>query len=73
MPSPDEIFANWHGVIDNDFSEIVSQTFKIPPDDTYIYRTEAFAMTLVQIQQQIESGNLKYKYSAHGKQIEVCL
>lgn len=70
MPSPAEIFANWHGIIDNDFCKTISQTFELAQDDGYVYRADAFAMTLSQIQEQIDSGKLKYKYSAHGQQIE---
>ncbi|KAK0110168.1 hypothetical protein ONS95_002819 [Cadophora gregata] len=71
MPSPDEIFANWRGVIDNDFSKTIIHTFNLPDQDDYVYRAEGFAMTLRQIQDQIDSGKLKYKYQSHGQQIEV--
>jgi hypothetical protein len=69
MRSPDEIFANWHGVIDDDFFKTISESFALPEDDPYIYRAESFAMTLSQIKQQPE---LKYKYQSHGQAIEVC-
>lgn len=72
MPSPARVFANWHGIIDDEFCKTISQIFDLPDDDEYVYRAEAFAMTLSQIQEQINSGKLKYKYSAHGQQIEVC-
>jgi hypothetical protein len=71
MPPPDIIFANWHGIIKDDFCETIINTFDLPAGDNYIYRAEAFAMTLPQIQEQIEAGKLKYKYQAHGQQIEV--
>jgi hypothetical protein len=71
MPSPDEIFANWHGIADNDLFATISKTFELPSDDCYIYRAESFAMTLAQIQEQVNSGKLKYKYQSHGQQIKV--
>lgn len=72
MPSPEEIFGKWLGVIDNNFSQTMRQTFDLPADDGYLYRAESFAMTLDQIQEQIDSGKLKYKYQSNGQQIEVC-
>jgi len=72
MPSPDEIFDNWNGLIDNDFFKTISQTFDLPSDDNYVYRAESFAMTMPQIQELVGSGTMKYKYQAHGQQIEVC-
>ena len=69
MPSPDEIFANWQGIIDNDFFKTICQTFDIPENDPYIYRAEAFSMTLSKVKEQPE---LKYKYQSHGQAIEVC-
>jgi hypothetical protein len=69
MPSPDEIFANWQGIIDDDFFKTISQTFDLSDSDPYIYRAESFAMTLSQIRAQPE---LKYKYQSHGQAIEVC-
>merc|ERR1712093_84936 len=71
MSSPDDIFANWRGLIDSDFSKTITQTFDLPDQDNYVYRAEAFAMTLRQIQEQIDSGKLKYKYQSHGQQIQV--
>lgn len=73
MPSPDSIIANWHGISDNNFCETLRKTFDLPVDDEYIYRADSFAMTLPQIREQVESGKLKYKYQAHGTQIEVRL
>lgn len=72
MPTPDEIFANWQGAIDNDFSKTISATFGLPSADAYIYRAEAFAMNLRQVQDEINSGKVKYQYMAHGQLIEVC-
>jgi hypothetical protein len=71
MPSADEIFVNWHGIIDNDLFATISMTFELPLDDSYVYRAESFAMTMAQIQEQVDSGKLKYKYQSHGQQIEV--
>ncbi|TVY86557.1 hypothetical protein LAWI1_G006649 [Lachnellula willkommii] len=71
MPSPDEIFENWHGLVANDFSKTISQTFDLPSEDNYVYRAESFAMTMAQIKELLDSGALKYKYQAHGQQIEV--
>lgn len=71
MPSPDDIFARWDGIIDNDFAKTIRLTFDLPVDDDYIYRADAFAMTLAQIREQ--AGKLKYRYQSHGQQIEVCL
>ena len=73
MPSPDEIFEIWHGLIANDFSETICQTFDLHNEDNYVYRAESFAMTMAQIKELIDSETLKYKYQAHGQQIEVCL
>jgi hypothetical protein len=69
MPSPDELFANWQGIVNNDFFKTICQTFDISENDPYIYRAEAFAMTLSQIKEQPE---LRYKYQSHGQAIEVC-
>jgi site-specific recombinase len=71
MASSEEIFSNWNGIISNDFAETISQTFKLPKNDTYIYRADSFAMTLPQIASQADK--LKYKYQSHGQAIEVCL
>jgi hypothetical protein len=71
MPSPDEIFANWHGIVSSDFFTTISKTFELSAHDSYVYRAEGFAMTLSQIQELVDSGKLKYKYQAHGQQIEV--
>lgn len=68
MPSADEIFANWHGIIDNDFFKTISETFHISEHDPYVYRAESFAMTLLQIKEQPE---LRYKYQSHGQAMEV--
>jgi len=70
MPSPDEIFSNWKGIIDNDFAKTITQTFNLSENDDYVYRAESFAMTLSQIQEQADK--LKYKYQSNGSQIEVC-
>jgi hypothetical protein len=72
MPSPDEIFDNWNGLIDNDFFRTVARTFDLPSNDDYVYRAESFAMTMPQIKELVDSGTMKYKYQAHGQQIEVC-
>lgn len=72
MPSPDEIFSNWKGAVDNDFSAAISKTFDLDPPNVYVYRAESFAMTLSQIQRLIDSGDLKYKYQSHGKELAVC-
>ena len=69
MSSPDEVFAKWHGIIDDDFFKTIAETFGLAGDDSYVYRAESFAMTLAQIKQQPE---LKYKYQSHGLAIEVC-
>jgi hypothetical protein len=71
MPSPDGIFSNWKGIIQNEFSETISKTFEIDPTDSYVYRAESFAMTMPQIQQLLNSGDLKYKYQSHGKELDV--
>lgn len=71
MPSPDEIFSTWKGVIDSDFVETIRQTFQLPEDDDFIYRADSFAMTLKEIGSQADK--LKYKYQSHGQQIEVRL
>jgi hypothetical protein len=69
----DGILANWNGIVDNDLAKTISQTFDLPPaeHDNYIYRADNFAMTLAEIQEQLRSGKLRYKYMAHGEQIEV--
>jgi hypothetical protein len=71
----DEIMATWNGIVDNDFAKTISQTFDLPSaeHDDYIYRADAFAMTMAQVQDQLRSGKLKYKYMAHGQEIEACL
>jgi hypothetical protein len=56
MPSPDDIFDQWRGNPDNEFATIISQTLNLPDNDSYAYRAESFAMTLPQIQEQINSG-----------------
>ncbi|EKD14525.1 uncharacterized protein L3040_000046 [Drepanopeziza brunnea f. sp. 'multigermtubi'] len=71
MPSPDEILANWRGTVDNHFSKTIADAFALPANDDYVYRAESFAMTLRQVQEQIDTGKLKYKYQSHGQQIEV--
>jgi hypothetical protein len=71
MPPPDEIFANWDGIADNDLFATISKSFDLPSDDSFVYRAESFAMTLTQIQEQVNSGKLKYKYQSHGQQIDV--
>lgn len=69
MPLPDEILANWRGILDSDFYKTIFRTFELPEKDLYIYRAESFAMTLSQIKEQPE---LRYKYQSHGQVIEVC-
>ena len=71
MPTPDAIFETWKGIIDNDFAKTVAETFLLASNDGYVYRAEAFAMTLSQIEEQVNSGKLKYKYLSNGQQIEV--
>lgn len=73
MPTPDEIFANWHGLVEDDLFATISTTFELPADDVYVYRAESFAMTMPQIQEQVASGKLRYKYQAHGELIEVSI
>jgi len=72
MPSPDNIFDNWIGIINNDLAKTILQTFGLSQDDKYVYRAESFAMTLPEIQKLIDCGTMRYKYQAHGQQIEVC-
>jgi hypothetical protein len=69
MPSPDKILSNWNGIINNDFAQTIAATFELADDDAFIYRAESFAMTLLEIRQVADK--LKYKYQAHGKQVEV--
>ncbi|PQE09611.1 transcription factor nrm1 whi5 protein [Rutstroemia sp. NJR-2017a WRK4] len=69
--SPEEIFDSWHGIIDEDFCKTIRETFKLPEDDTYIYRAGSFAKTLPQIEEAITKGKQKYIYQEHGKPIEV--
>lgn len=71
MPSPDKIFDNWHGIIDDDFSKTIRDTFELQADDKYVYRAESFAMTLSEIQSKLQTGSLKYNYQSHGERIEV--
>lgn len=71
MPSPEDILSNWKGIIENDFSETISKTFDLDPRKPYVYRAESFGMTLAQIQQLINSGDLKYKYRSHGQDLDV--
>jgi len=71
MPPPDNIFDNWIGIINNDFSKTILQTFGLSQDDDYVYRAETFDMTLPEIQELIDAGTMKYKYQAHGQEIEV--
>ena len=73
MPSPDEVFANWHGIVENDLFSTIRTTFGLECDDSFVYRAEAFSMTLAQIKEQVATGKLKYKYQAHGQSIEVKL
>lgn len=76
MPSPssDEIFDTWNGIIEDDFSTTVLNTFGLSEDDNYVYRAESFAMTLPQIQATISTGKLKYHYQDKGSIIQVrCL
>ncbi|KAE9379814.1 hypothetical protein N431DRAFT_360981 [Stipitochalara longipes BDJ] len=73
MPSssPDQVLANWHGIIDHDLFTTIRATFGLASEDSFVYRAEAFTMTLAQIQEQVATGKLKYKYRAHGHPIEV--
>lgn len=71
-PNPDEIFTNWHGLMDGSLQKTINETFNIPENDEYIYRAEAFAMTLAQVQEALDSGTLKYMYQANHKAITVC-
>jgi hypothetical protein len=73
MPSPDEMFCNWKGVVENDFAETIYKTFDLSPTDGYLYMVESFAMTMPQIQEQLNLGKLKYKYQSHGQELDVCL
>lgn len=70
-PSSDEIFDNWNGIIDDDFSKTILDTFGLSKDDNYVYRAESFAMTLPQIQEATSTGKLKYHYQDHGKVLQV--
>ncbi|KAB8300815.1 hypothetical protein EYC80_002743 [Monilinia laxa] len=71
--SSDAIFDNWTGIIEDDFSKTILDTFGLSKEDNYIYRAESFAMTLPQIQETISNGKLKYHYQDHGKVIQVPL
>jgi hypothetical protein len=71
MPSPDEVFAKWHGLVENGLFTTIRATFGLEGEDSFIYRAEAFAMTLAEIEEQVATGKLKYKYQAHGKIVEV--
>jgi hypothetical protein len=71
MPPPDEIFANWRGLVDNNILATIRTTFELPSEDNYVYRAESFAMTLRHIEEQVHTSNLRWKYQAHGQQIEV--
>jgi hypothetical protein len=71
MLSPDEVFANWRDLVENDLFTTIRSTFGLEGEDSFIYRAEAFAMTLAQIEEQVATGKLKYKYQAHGKPLEV--
>ncbi|KAK2626431.1 hypothetical protein QTJ16_003606 [Diplocarpon rosae] len=73
MPCPDEIFANWRGIAENDLLKTIMSTFVLSAEDDYVYRADSFAMGLKQIQEQINTGKLTYKYQSHGQQIEVPL
>lgn len=72
-PSSDEIFNNWSGIIDDNFSKTVLDTFGLSQDDKYVYRAESFAMTLPQIQETVSTGKLKYHYQDQGKVLQVGL
>ncbi|KAM0124821.1 hypothetical protein ACHAP3_001847 [Botrytis cinerea] len=72
-PSSDEIFDNWGGIIEDDFSKTILETFGLSSDDNYVYRAESFAMTLSQIQETTSTGKLKYHYQDHGKVVQVPL
>ncbi|KAF4635417.1 hypothetical protein G7Y89_g2679 [Cudoniella acicularis] len=58
MASSDEIFDRWHGIVENDFTKTIAQTFDLPPDDSYVYRAESFGMKLLEIEEKIESGGM---------------
>ena len=63
LPPPDTVLENWNGVLDNDFSKTIKQTFHLPDDDDeFVYHSESFAMPLSQIQALIDSGKMKYHY-----------
>ena len=63
MTSPDAIVEQWQGMIDNNFSKTIKQTFNLPEDDDqYVYHSESFAMPLSQIQAMIDTGKMKYHY-----------
>lgn len=70
--SPDDILNAWTGLGDGNFGQSISRTFGLPPDDDYVYRAESFAMTLAQIQEQVDSARVAYKYQSDGQQLEVC-
>jgi hypothetical protein len=72
MEHGDAIMANWNGMVDDDLAKTISKTFDLPPaeHDNYVYRADNFAMTMAQIQEQLRSGKLQYKYMAHGEPIE---
>ncbi|APA12090.1 hypothetical protein sscle_09g068600 [Sclerotinia sclerotiorum 1980 UF-70] len=72
-PSSDEIFNNWSGIIDDNFSKTVLDTFGLSQDDKYVYRAESFAMTLPQIQETVSTGKLKYHYQDQGKVLQIPL
>lgn len=59
-------------MIDSNFALTIRKTFNLPDDDDYIYRAESFAMTLSEVQKQLETGHLKYTYqSHHGEVLQV--
>lgn len=83
MPTADELFNNWDGVIgiddiNNQFFDKICQSFELPHDednrieDKYVYRVEDFGMTLRDIKFLVSSGAYVYKYRVHGHQIDVC-
>ncbi len=71
MNDPDDIFARWTGMIEDDFALTIQQTFGLSPTDDYKYRVEAFSMTLSEVQEALKSGKYYYWYSLDGQQLKV--
>lgn len=56
---PDEFFDSWTAESlprGNDFRGAITAAFKLRPDDDYVYRAEAAAVTLAQVQHAIGFG-----------------